>query len=163
MSRPSFSARGARRPSASPPGPRQRQRQRQRPQLAAFQRGFSLLEVLVAFAILALSLGVLMQIFSRALSTTGLNETYSRAAALAESKLGTVGINIPLEEGVHSGDPEDGMDWIVFIEPYPLTGWLAENPARQPYQVTAVASWPSANGTRRVALRSIRLGQKLDF
>lgn len=159
MSRPSFSARGARRPSASPPGPRQRQR----PRLAASQRGFSLLEVLVAFAILALSLGVLMQIFSRALSTTGLNETYSRAAALAESKLGTVGINIPLEEGVHSGDPEDGMDWIVFIEPYQLTGWLAENPSRQPYQVTAVASWPSATGTRRVALRSIRLGQKLDF
>uniref|UniRef100_UPI0035939C60 type IV pilus modification PilV family protein n=1 Tax=Thiocapsa sp. TaxID=2024551 RepID=UPI0035939C60 len=50
------------------------------------QSGFSLLEVLVAFAILAVSLGVLMQIFSQATRTTLLSSQYSRAASLAESK-----------------------------------------------------------------------------
>lgn len=123
------------------------------------QQGFSLLEVLVAFAILALSMGVLLQIFSKALTTTAISETYSRAVALAEAKLNAVGVDLPLEEGVHSGDPEDGMDWIISIEPYPLQGWLAENPPLQPYRITAVASWPSARGTRRVVLRSIRLGE----
>ena len=127
------------------------------------QQGFSLLEVLVAFAILALSLGVLMQIFSRAMNATSVSETYSRAVALAEAKLNSVGADIPLEEGVHSGDPEDGMDWIVNIEPYqlqdPTQAWLGENPPAQPYLITAVASSPSISSARRVVLRSVRLGE----
>ena len=125
------------------------------------QRGFSLLEVLVAFAILALSLGVLMQIFSRAMSTTATSATYSRAVTLAEAKLNEVGAVIPLEEGVHTGEPEDGMDWIVHIEPYPMGDALDFELPRQPYRVTAVASWPTLGGTRRVALRSLRLGEPL--
>jgi general secretion pathway protein I len=116
------------------------------------------LEVLVAFAILALSLGVLLQIFQRAMSTTAVSETYSRAVTLAEAKLNSVGADIPLEEGVHSGDPEDGLDWIVNVEPYQLDGWLGESPPLQPYLVTGVASWPSLAGTRRVLLRTVRLG-----
>jgi general secretion pathway protein I len=126
------------------------------------QRGFSLLEVLVAFAILALSLGVLLQIFQRAMNTTAVSETYSRAVALAEAKLNSVGADIPLEEGVHSGDPEDGLDWIVNIEPYQFEdetlAWTSENDTVQPYRITAVASWPSISGSRRVVLRTIRLG-----
>jgi general secretion pathway protein I len=118
---------------------------------------------LVAFAILALSLGVLMQIFSRTLGTTALSEHYSRAVTLAEAKLNSVGRSIPLEEGVYSGDPEDSMDWVVSIEPYQPAGWLGENPARQPYRITAVASWPSATGTRQCRLRTLRLGSEPDF
>jgi general secretion pathway protein I len=123
------------------------------------QSGFSLLEVLVAFAILALSLGVLLQIFSKALVATAVSETYSRAVALAESKLNAVGSELPLEEGVQSGEPEDGMDWSVYVEPYPIEGWLGENPPLQPYRVTAVVSWPGSARMRRVSLRTIRLGE----
>jgi len=128
---------------------------------ARAERGFSLLEVLVAFAILALTLGVLLQIFSRAMNTTVLSEDYSRAVALAEAKLAGVGADIPLQPGVQSGDPVDGMDWIVNIEPYQPAGWLGENPPFQPYLITAVASWPSVTGAHRVVLRSLRLGEAL--
>ncbi|KAA6187286.1 prepilin-type N-terminal cleavage/methylation domain-containing protein [Thiohalocapsa marina] len=125
------------------------------------QRGFSLLEVLVAFAILALSLGVLMQIFSRAMNTTAFSANYSRAVALAEAKLGSVGADIPLEQGAYSGEPEDGLDWVVNIQPYPLPEAFTDSPVAQPYAVTAIASWPSPTGARRVVLRSIRLGAPL--
>jgi general secretion pathway protein I len=124
------------------------------------QRGFSLLEVLVAFAILAMSLGVLLQVFSRAMTTTAVSGTYSQAVALAEAKLSAVGVEIPLEEGVHTGEPEAGMDWIVNIERYQPEGWMGEDPPAQPYLVTAVASWPAAGGSRRIALRSLRLGER---
>lgn len=125
------------------------------------QQGFSLLEVLVAFAILALSMGVLLQIFSKAMRVTAVSETYAQAVALAEAKLGAVGSEIPLEEGVHTGDPEAGLDWIVHIEPHQAQDGAAEDSPFQPYRVTAVASWPSTNGTRRIALRTIRLGSTL--
>jgi len=125
--------------------------------------GFSLLEVLVAFAILAVSLGVLLQIFQRAMSTTAVSGEYSRIVTLAEAKLAEVGADIPLEEGVHTGEPEDGMDWIVNIQPYQPEGWLGEDPAPvlQPYVVTAVASLPSRGGARQVTLRTLRLAEPL--
>ena len=141
-------------------GARRRCRPHSAPRTAHF-RGFSLLEVLVAFAILAISLGVLLQIFQRALTTTAISGDYSRIVALAEARLAAVGADIPLEEGVHTGEPEDGMDWIVSIEPYTPEGWLGEDPAQsvQPFVVTAVASLPTLAGARQVTLRSLRLGE----
>ncbi|WP_295881469.1 prepilin-type N-terminal cleavage/methylation domain-containing protein [uncultured Thiohalocapsa sp.] len=126
-------------------------------------RGFSLLEVLVAFAILALSLGVLLQIFQRAMNTTMVSTEYSRIVALAEARLADVGGSIPLEEGIHTGEPENGMDWIVSIQPYQPPGWLGEDPAppMQPFLVTAVASLPTINGARQVTLRSVQLAAPL--
>jgi general secretion pathway protein I len=93
------------------------------------------------------------------MNSTALSTEYSRAAALAEAKMNAVGADIPLQEGVHSGDPEDGLDWIVNIELYTPPGWLGENQALPVYRITAVAAWPSVSGTRRVVLRSLRLGE----
>ncbi|MBB1073523.1 prepilin-type N-terminal cleavage/methylation domain-containing protein [Rhodoferax sp. 4810] len=125
------------------------------------QTGFSLLEVLIAFAILALSLGVLLQIFSRAMNNTATSGQYSRAVALAEEKLNSVGIDIPLAEGIYSGEPEQELDWIVHVAPYPLVDWLAEAQTVQVYEVTAVTSWPNPGQPRRVTLRTLRLGESL--
>ena len=124
------------------------------------QDGFSLLEVLVAFSILALTLGVLMQVFSQALGTTVLSGAYSRAAALAEARLDAVGVDIPLQPGTYSGEPEDGMEWQVAIAPYDLgqTGWQAP---LQPYMVTATAGWEESGRRREVTLSTIRLGEPL--
>jgi general secretion pathway protein I len=122
------------------------------------QRGFSLLEVIVAFAILSLTLGVLMQIFSRAMTTTSQSGVYSRAATLAEARLNAVGLEIPLEPGLVSGDPEDGLEWQVFVDLYDL-GAVSWEASLQPYLVTAVVSWETAEGRRQVSLSSLRLGE----
>ena len=73
-------------------------------------RGFSLLEVLVAFIILAMALGVLMRIFSGGLGNIGMAEHYSQAVAIAEMKLASVGIESPLTEGEITGE-EQGYTW----------------------------------------------------
>ena len=50
------------------------------------QRGFSLLEILVAFSIMALSLGVLMEIFADAARNADLARNQMRAVALARDR-----------------------------------------------------------------------------
>lgn len=104
-----------------------------------------------------------MQIFQRAMTTTALSSEYSRIVALAEAKLTAVGGDIPLEEGVHTGDPENGMDWIVSIQPYQPEGWLGGDfaPPLSPFLVTAVASLPTPSGARQVTLRSVQLAEPL--
>ncbi len=128
------------------------------------QAGFSLLEVLVAFAVLAVSLGVLMQIFSRSTLTTITMSQYSRAVALAEARLAAVGSAIPLREGSVSGAPEDGFAWEQGIVQVQLadtqdTGLSATVPTVLTYRVTVTVLWQDAKRARRLALSTLRLGE----
>jgi general secretion pathway protein I len=131
------------------------------------QRGFSLLEVLVAFAILAISLGVLMQIFSRASVAAAASDQYSRAASLVSARLAAVGTAIPLEPGALSGEPEDGIAWELTIVEIDLG--FAEGPGGAlgaietvvPYLVTVTALWPEGDQVRRLTLSTLRLGEAL--
>lgn len=82
------------------------------------QRGFSLLEVLVAFAILAITLGVIMRIFSMGLRNVTVGEDYTRAILLAQSKLAALGVEEPLQPGEQTGAFDEGYRWHVMVQPY---------------------------------------------
>ena len=92
--------------------PRQRMRGRRR------VHGFSLLEVLVAFTLFAVAMGVLMQIFSRGVNGAVLADHYAKAAMYAESKLAAIGLEDALKEGTTSGKFDDNYTWQVTIKPY---------------------------------------------
>ncbi len=125
---------------------------------AGNQQGFSLLEVLVAFTILALTLGVLTQVFSRALNTAALSSNYGRATALAEAGLALVGIDIPLEPGTRAGETDDGLQWQVQVTPYPAGDLLPGDLPLPAYVITSEVAWETARGNRRVSLFTLRLG-----
>ncbi|MBN2886183.1 MAG: type II secretion system protein [Chromatiaceae bacterium] len=123
------------------------------------ERGFSLLEVLVAFAILAVSLGVLLQIFSRASLTTATAAQYSRAVALAESRLAAVGVEIPLEEGRFGGEADETFVWELSL--FPLdSSTIAIETSWVPWQVNASVLWREGAQARRLTLSSLRLGPR---
>ena len=121
--------------------------------------GFTLLEVLVAFTVLAISLGVLFQIFSTGMRASRSAEEYTRATLLAESKLAAIGITDALEEGETTGDFEDGFAWRVAIRPYRLDGPEAEGlpPPIEAYEVVVTVSWGQGSGERSVSLTTLRL------
>ena len=68
------------------------------------QRGFTLIEILVAFMVLTLVLTVVFRIFSGGLRNVELSSDYTRAVLVAESQLTAAGITAPLEIGETSGD-----------------------------------------------------------
>ena len=71
-------------------------------------RGFSLIEVLAAFVILALVATALFQLFSGALQNASAAEDWSRAVLVAESRLAAAANVQPLVEASERGDDDDG-------------------------------------------------------
>jgi len=131
---------------------------RRRPGTAACE-GFSLLEVVVAFAILALTLGVLYQIFSSAARQAVHAQDFARALALAESKLTDAGIVDVLARGIQSGKTDDHFRWQRTVEPLPLPDEASKGPvALVPYRITVEVRWDDQRAQRRVALTTVRLG-----
>ena len=62
------------------------------------ERGFTLLEVLVAFVILSVFLGALLQNFSAGFRSLNAAESHALAMLHAQSKMEEVGILIPVAE-----------------------------------------------------------------
>jgi len=118
-----------------------------------------LLEVLVAFTVLAISLGVLFQIFSTGMRASRSAEEYTRATLLAESKLAAIGIEGALEEGETTGEYEDGYAWRVAVRPYRLDDQDAEGlpPPIEAYEVVVTVAWGEGSGERSVSLTTLRL------
>ncbi len=83
-----------------------------------YARGFSILEILVAFTLLALAMGILMQIFSRGVNGAGLADQYAKATMMAESKLATVGIESVLQEGETTGKFDASFQWRLQVTPF---------------------------------------------
>lgn len=132
------------------------------------ERGFSLLEVLAAFVILALVGTALFRLFSGALGNAALADEYSRATLYAESRLVGAGVETPLREGVQQGTSEDGYyAWSLKLEPYTPPGTppdlqnATEAMAVRLWRLAVTVSWPGAPGSERsVALSTLKVAIK---
>lgn len=82
-------------------------------------RGFSLLEVLVAFAIMAFSLGALYQLTGGATRASQHAEAFTRMVVLAQS-IQAEHPFVPPEGVVRSGVSADGLTWRVESSPFPV-------------------------------------------
>ena len=80
--------------------------------------GFTLLEILVAMTLLALAMGIIMQIFSRGVNGADLADRYAKAAMLAESRLASIGVEEVLTEGDTTGQFDDDFGWNMSVRAY---------------------------------------------
>ena len=79
------------------------------------ERGFTLLEVLVAFAILAVAMGAALQAFTGGIDAARRSEAQAAALAAARSLLDRTGTEIPLTLGKSDGESPGGGRWSTEI------------------------------------------------
>lgn len=82
------------------------------------ERGFTLIEMLVALTILSVSLAVILEVISSTMDRVRLQREDSAATLLAQSLLARVGSDIPLREGKRDGVYSNGYRWHLRIAPF---------------------------------------------
>lgn len=116
----------------------------------ARMRGFSLLELVVALAIMSIALGVLYRAVGGGVRTVGDLSAYSRAVAIGESLL-QLRDAVPASGWSEAGEWE-GFRWSVASTPF--------EPAadKQPavHRVQVDVSWADAQRSRSLSLVSLR-------
>ena len=124
-------------------------------------QGYSLIEVLVAFTILALALTVLFRIFSGGLRNVDASADYALAVLVAEGKLAEPGVSTPLQIDTADGVEADKFTWYRSITQYEPAAAKFDNPLGvRAYRIVVNVEWPGGRSTRRVALETIRLNSQ---
>lgn len=131
-------------------------------------RGFSLIEVLVAFVILALVATALFRLFGDSLGNAAAAEDWSRALLVAESQLEEAATAQPLREGAERGSDASGrVQWETRVAPYdapdvdPDLERASEALGTRMYRITVDVRFTGANGRERTfSLGTIRVGSR---
>lgn len=125
------------------------------------QRGFTLIEVVVAFALLALALTFLLASLSGATRQIRIASDSSRATLHAQSLLAQVGVGETLQPGLRQGNYDAGRyRWVLQIAPYvdPLRSPspLSNPSAPRLLQLTLAMEWGNGRG-QQLQWQTLRL------
>lgn len=131
-------------------------------------RGFSLIEVLAAFVILALVATALFNLFSGALTNASAADEWSRAVLLAESRLAIASHAVPLVEATERGDADEGrVHWETRVVAWQAPGVTpeleraSEGMTTRLYRVEVDVRFPGLAGRERTfSLSTVRLAAK---
>ena len=128
--------------------------------------GFTLIEVIAAFTILSMTFMVILEILSNSSANTIKSSERTHISLLAQSKMDEVGIIIPVEEGVVTGEFDDKRSWEVLIQPYevPYEGNVEMSFAPvELYKVVLNIHWLDGHGENRTATFSTLRAMTPDF
>lgn len=130
------------------------------------QRGFTLIEIVVAFVLLSLVLVTSFELFTNGMRRAADLEDYSRALVVAQSQLAAAGTEEQLKEGDAQGDSDDRrFHWTVSIrrtdEGAPAQGQPNNNPYAL-FRIDVRVAWAGADTRERsIALSTMSLGSRL--
>lgn len=121
--------------------------------------GFTLLEVVVAVAILGIALTVIMELFSGGLRLARTSEEYTKAMNYASTKLEEIMTQQIVEEGTDDGDFDDTFHWQVGVKKVDVLPGEKSTEFKPPvelYQVRINIRWKSGSKERSALLESYR-------
>ena len=128
----------------------------------AHARGYTLIEVIVAFALLAMALTVLLGSLTSAARQVHWADGAGRATLYAQSLLDQAGVGVPLQAGTRQGDFENGRyRWTLTVQPYAQPGVAtpaATADGAQLFELSLDLQWGAA-AAQRMQLRTLRLSR----
>ena len=124
--------------------------------------GFTLLEVMLAFVVFALSFATVLEIMAGSMRSVRRASDDTEVALFAQSIIDLVGTEIPVEEGEFSGTGLDRYHWRLGIYLYAAseedthTLELAEMSGIELYQVDLDIDWSTGRRQRDLHFTTIR-------
>ncbi len=125
-------------------------------------RGFTLLEVMLAFVVFALSFATVLEIMAGSMRSVRRASDDTEVALYAQSIIDLVGTEIPLEEGEFSGIGLDRYQWQLGISLYAFsdeevrTQELADMSGIELYRIDLDIDWLSGRRQRHLHFSPIR-------
>lgn len=121
-------------------------------------RGFTLIEVMAAFAVFALLFGITLQILSTSMTNTRRAGDFTQAALWAQSVLDVAGLENMLEPGRTTGRFDDRFSWVMDVTEDLMFDDGGLDPLDLPvalYRVQLVVEWGD-NPVREAVFETLR-------
>jgi general secretion pathway protein I len=128
-------------------------------------RGFTLLEVLIAFVIAALALAVMFKVATDSLQESAVSARYEEAVVRAKSHLAMATHGGTLTPGNWSGDDGSGYRWQIQVRPVAQAAASSNSGSQMPvalYSVSVSITWSEGEHTREVRLDTEQIGQPVN-
>jgi general secretion pathway protein I len=122
-------------------------------------RGFTLIEVVVATAILGIGLTVIIELFSGGLRLARTSMEYTRAVNYARMKLEEIAVKKTMGEGSEEGKFDETYRWQVGVKKVdilPTESQTDYKPPTELFQVKVQVIWKSGSQERSALFESYR-------
>ncbi len=131
------------------------------------QRGFTLIETLVAMMILATALVMVLQLFSGALGSSWISGEYTRAIFHAQEKMNEILLEKQLADSERQGDFGDGFRWkavTLWIDPNAdITDETKKvNSPLDLFYIRVTVSWDSGTRERDFDISTVHIAEKTE-
>lgn len=122
-------------------------------------RGFTLIEVLVALAILGVGLTVVIELFSGGLRLGRFSQEYTKASHYARMKMEEIMVQYPLKEGIEEGECDDTFRWKIEVKREDILPTENSSSFKPPVilvQVKVNILWKSGTKEKSIGLESYK-------
>ena len=123
------------------------------------ENGFTLLEVVIALAILGIGLTVIMELFSGGLRLGRTSQEYTKAVNYASTKMEEISAQDTIEEGGDEGQFDDTFRWQVGVEKVDLLPGDKGTDFKPPadlYHIRVSVAWKSGSKERTASFETYK-------